>query len=775
MRSVSAIIQAELGRKGMRQFPVTRIAAYTVDAGMDTDTDPFSIDLSMPREDMSVLLQRDTEVRVNLFTNTTKKVEQLHSGIADRITFDSDDRMLSITGRDFSCVATDTDAAPGKWKHVQPAAFIAKRAHALGISNVQIVKCSEIGTVITDGSETEWAFWYRLMREKNMWLWFEPTGRMIGDKLGYSIAASYYFGEPNARGHRGVEGGGWIPVERLEITKSDQGRVGEVWVYGEDPKTKKTYFGRGIDTSIKSWKRRPVKIITSTTAKSAKDVKKQADDEVFESIVGSTEVVLTIRDPGYVIRQNTMATINLTDLDFSGTWFVVGVRVRGGAEGFYQEVRLREKGFALSKRVPDPPKLRNDLNDPSENRVPSSIAAALTAGGVRYAEAFQRATQEFKGGWDYATFLGVLLSIASHEHGDGQPKNVRQSHDGATNGVEWYPIPTAASRAGVEIPTDPITGRPILEGSLPDAQQEWRQTFANAAGNPYNPFGGEEAGVGIMQLTSPSYKRWADEYGWNGKAKPGEYDGGRWNPESNIRAGARAFAEKLQAVHANPLNPDDIWRGVRAYNGSGPAAEAYRVAVKRVFDTQYGLTAAGAVQAATSLPSGTKINVNVGGHQFSFPKDTPDTIAKAINFAMRHLGDSYRYGGPGHAGDVLPSGRLLYDCSSFAAASLYAGGVRAFSQPHLGSHGDDTYALYAKGKKISKDNLLPGDLVFFELQGANEPGHCGMYLDDGLFIHDPHTNDVVKISPLNAGWYRENYAGARRFVTWPGKGVTGGD
>jgi cell wall-associated NlpC family hydrolase/prophage tail gpP-like protein len=765
MRTVSAIIQAELGRKGMRQFPVKRIAAYTVDTGMDTDTDPFSIDIRMKPQDVSVLLQRDTEVRVNLFTNAGAKVEQLHSGITDRITFDSDDRMLSITGRDFSCIATDTDAAPGKWKHVQPAAFIAQRANALGISNVKIAKCSELNTVVTDGSEREWAFWYRLMREKNMWLWFEPNGRMVGDKLAYDIAPSYYFGDPSPRGHRMHKG--WLPVERLAVTKSDQGRIGEVWIYAEDPKTNRTYFGRGIDTTIRSWKRKPVKIITSTTAKSAKEVKKQADDEVFESIVGSTEITLTVRDPGFIIRQNTMAQVNIPELDFSGMWFIVGVRIRGGAEGFYQEVRLRERGFALSKRVPDPPKLRTDMNDPAENAVPSSIAAALASSGVKYAGAFQQATQEFRGGWDFAVFLGVLMSIASKESPGF--KNVRQKHPNSTaNGVEWFPMPTEAARANVNIPTNPVTGQPILSGStVAEAQDDWRRAFANGAGNPFNPFGGDEAGVGLMQLTTLGYKQWADEYGWNGVPKAGEYDGGRWNPESNIRAGARALAGKLAVVHADPNNPDDVWRGVQAYNGSGPAAEAYRRAVKAIFDSQYGPVAVGAVSAATSLAAGTKVNVTVGGHTFKFPKEMPDTIKKAINFAFRHLGDPYRWGGPSGSNDKLANGRLLYDCSSLVAAALYAGGVRTVSQPRLGYHGDATYGLVKKGVAVSKDNLLPGDMVFFE----RSLGHMGMYLDDGLFIHDPHTGDVVKISSLNSGWYREQFNTARRLVAWPGVGV----
>ena len=55
--------------------------------------------------------------------------------------------------------------------------------------------------------------------------------------------------------------------------------------------------------------------------------------------------------------------------------------------------------------------------------------------------------------------------------------------------------------------------------------------------------------------------------------------------------------------------------------------------------------------------------------------------------------------------------------------------------------------------------LKPGDIVFFRPQ-AGHPGHEGMYIGGGKFIHAPHTGDVVKISDL-AG-YSGNYVGAVR-------------
>ena len=67
-------------------------------------------------------------------------------------------------------------------------------------------------------------------------------------------------------------------------------------------------------------------------------------------------------------------------------------------------------------------------------------------------------------------------------------------------------------------------------------------------------------------------------------------------------------------------------------------------------------------------------------------------------------------------------------------------------------------AQYSYGVPVSRSDLQPGDLVFFD--GL---GHMGIYIGGGQFIHAPHTGDVVKISSLT-GYYDSNWVGARRIV-----------
>ena len=65
---------------------------------------------------------------------------------------------------------------------------------------------------------------------------------------------------------------------------------------------------------------------------------------------------------------------------------------------------------------------------------------------------------------------------------------------------------------------------------------------------------------------------------------------------------------------------------------------------------------------------------------------------------------------------------------------------------------------YYRGRAVSRSQLQPGDLVFF-----NGLSHVGMYIGSGRFVHAPHTGDVVKISSLYDSWYRSTYVGARRY------------
>jgi cell wall-associated NlpC family hydrolase len=65
---------------------------------------------------------------------------------------------------------------------------------------------------------------------------------------------------------------------------------------------------------------------------------------------------------------------------------------------------------------------------------------------------------------------------------------------------------------------------------------------------------------------------------------------------------------------------------------------------------------------------------------------------------------------------------------------------------------------YPGSVAVSRDQLEPGDLVFFD--GL---GHVGIYIGNGEFIHAPHTGTVVSIDSLS-GWYASTFDGGRRIT-----------
>lgn len=107
----------------------------------------------------------------------------------------------------------------------------------------------------------------------------------------------------------------------------------------------------------------------------------------------------------------------------------------------------------------------------------------------------------------------------------------------------------------------------------------------------------------------------------------------------------------------------------------------------------------------------------------------------------------YQRGGKSHA--------TGFDCSGLVA-HVYRSAF-GLTLPH------NSNAQSKLGEAVARENLQPGDLVFYNTQGqANS--HVGIYLGDGKFIHAPKPGSAVRIENMRGGYWTRRYDGARRIT-----------
>lgn len=131
--------------------------------------------------------------------------------------------------------------------------------------------------------------------------------------------------------------------------------------------------------------------------------------------------------------------------------------------------------------------------------------------------------------------------------------------------------------------------------------------------------------------------------------------------------------------------------------------------------------------------------------QVSFVDRARATAQDAIDQAMDLLGIRYRRGGS--------SPEAGFDCSGFVSHVFREG--LGLILPH------SSREMSKAGQAISRDELRPGDLVFFNTM-RRAFSHVGIYLGDNQFVHAPRSGGRVRIEDLRDSYWIKRFNGARR-------------
>jgi len=121
---------------------------------------------------------------------------------------------------------------------------------------------------------------------------------------------------------------------------------------------------------------------------------------------------------------------------------------------------------------------------------------------------------------------------------------------------------------------------------------------------------------------------------------------------------------------------------------------------------------------------------------------------QALALVQGQLGRPYRWGGttPEHG----------FDCSGLVQWAYKKVGIDLprVTQDQVNAPG---------GRRIGRQDLLPGDLVFFR-DKTGDVHHVGISMGGDRFVHAPHTGGVVHESSLSEPYYRDEFIGGRRFA-----------
>lgn len=125
------------------------------------------------------------------------------------------------------------------------------------------------------------------------------------------------------------------------------------------------------------------------------------------------------------------------------------------------------------------------------------------------------------------------------------------------------------------------------------------------------------------------------------------------------------------------------------------------------------------------------------------------------NKALTRQGYMYVWGGSHSMEAIKNPNQTKFDCSGLVNWSHYQCGVNIGVQY--------TKSLLSCGKKVSKNNLQPGDIILFSSNGSSSGvHHVGIYIGGNKMVHAPSTGKPVQVANLSYSYWQKEWYTCRR-------------
>ncbi|WP_093804078.1 NlpC/P60 family protein [Streptomyces sp. Wb2n-11] len=282
-------------------------------------------------------------------------------------------------------------------------------------------------------------------------------------------------------------------------------------------------------------------------------------------------------------------------------------------------------------------------------------------------------------------------------------------------------------QAGKSCKAHPTVVTPALIAAQIEAESGWNP-------NARSPVGA----IGLSQFMPPTWATWGVDADKSGSADP-------LSPPDAIMSQARYDCWLATKVSSYKIANGDIRRLMLAGYNAGPDAVRIYQGVPPYAETQQYVA---------------RILQLIAKYSVATDESAGPFGSRVIAHAQRWTGTPYSWGGGGINGPSFGFAQGAttngFDCSSLVQYAVYhaSGGKITLART--------SQQQVTQGKAVARQDLRPGDIIGFQLNGAGYD-HVAIYIGDGQILHAPRTGQTVSTARLTDGYYASKPQIIRRY------------